>query len=129
MDTIIQMAYGAKIDSLAEKDNPIITNVKKLFSTDLPLKDNFIFLLTLIAPTLCVKLGIRFNGDVVDFFHKMSLDIINKKREEIKSRGSIKPTNFIEFLLEAEQDAQNGNIESDGEGGKKSGKCKKNCLP
>ena len=78
-----------------------------------------------MAPKLSVKLGVRVNGDVIDFFHKMSLDIINAKRDEIQSRGSIaKPTNFIELLLEAEHNAQIEQTNGTDDEVKKSEKCK-----
>ena len=106
MDTIIQMAYGVQIDSLADQDNPIITNAKRFFSTDQSFKNLFSFSLAFAAPKLATKLGIRVNGDVLDFFERIAMDIISKKRDEIESRGSIsRATNFIELLLEAEQEA------------------------
>src|SRR6218665_1337200 len=37
MDTIVQIAFGAKVDSLADRDNPLLKHAKSIFQTDFSL--------------------------------------------------------------------------------------------
>src|SRR5690606_36685741 len=108
-----------------------IKNAKKLFSTDLSLYNIDAFMMMIMAPKLNEYLKLRLNGDVVDYFEGLSMEIVNKKREELKNRGSFgKANNFIELLLEAEieqrhEDDSNGvhNGHDADRIGKKSAQC------
>ncbi|KAJ6218346.1 hypothetical protein RDWZM_009503 [Blomia tropicalis] len=102
MDTIIQVAFGTKVDSLVEPNNPVITYAKKLFSVDISFKNIIKFTMILMAPKLANFLKIRINPEVTDFFYKFSMDIINQKRKNMKNGNIGKANNFIELLLEAE---------------------------
>ena len=124
MDTIIQLAYGVKIDSLHDKNNAVIGNASKVLGTDLSIHDFIVFTLAFCAPKLSSKLKLRFKAKVMDFFEKLALDIITPKREELRKHGSIaKATSFIDLLLEAEHEAQNSG-ELNGLYNKKSNRCK-----
>ena len=104
MDTVIQAAFGAKVDSLTDQNNPIIVNIKKIFGRDMTLKT----ILTLVAlsttPRLCKLFGVRFAREAVTFFEKLASDIVNKKREEFRANHEkrAKANNFIELMIEAE---------------------------
>ena len=107
MDTIIQVGFGVKVDSLVDIDNPIIKHAKKLFSTDLPLKELVNTGFVILLPKLAHLLGIRLNAEEIDFFQKMALDIIDKKRKELKEKKTFgKGKNLIEIMLEAEAEGQ-----------------------
>ena len=107
MDTIIQVGFGVKVDSLVDIDNPIIKKEKKLFSTDLPLKELVNTGFVILLPKLAHLLGIRLNAEEIDFFQKMALDIIDKKRKELKEKKTFgKGKNLIEIMLEAEAEGQ-----------------------
>ena len=107
MDTIIQVGFGVKVDSLVDIDNPIIKHAKKLFSTDLPLKELVNTAFLFLSPKIAHLLGVRLNPEEIDFFQKMSLDIIDKKRKELKDIENFgKARNLIEIMLEAEAEGQ-----------------------
>jgi hypothetical protein len=105
MDTIIQIGFGVKTNSLIDPDNPITKHAKMAFSTNLTFENTFSFMMIFLAPRLAKLLGLRVNRVPVNFFHKLALEIIKKKRVQLASR---KPgerstaTNFIELLLESE---------------------------
>lgn len=136
MDTIIQVAFCTKVDSLIDPNNPIIKNVKKL-SGDMSLKNILIFALIFICPKFTKKFLKRFrlNGDVVDFFTAFAQEIINTKRKEFQEKDFSKANTFIEFLLEAEHEFemqqqetnQMNNLEKNEEY-RKTLKCKLNFL-
>ena len=56
MDTILQVAFGCQIDSLIEPNNIIIKNVKKLFNTDMSLKNIVMFLIMFSMPSFISKI-------------------------------------------------------------------------
>lgn len=105
MDTIIQVAFSTKVDSLIDPNNPIIKNVKKL-SNEVSLKNILIFAFIFICPKFTKKFLKRFrlNGDVVDFFTGFAQEIINTKRKKFQEKDFSKANTFIEFLLEAEHE-------------------------
>ena len=101
MDTILQVAFGSRVDYLVEKDNKLASMAKKMFSTDFNLKTLFSTVLIFTMPRLVKLLGIR--NEVMDFFKDFSLKIIQSKREELKKEENLgKANNFLELLLEAE---------------------------
>lgn len=106
MDTIIQVLFGIKVDSLIDPNNLIIINVKKMFSTDLSLKNALIFFMIFSGGNFMRKFlrYFRLNGDVLEFFTNFSLKIIEEKRKEFKQKDFAKASTFIEFLLEAEHE-------------------------
>ncbi|XP_027196234.2 cytochrome P450 3A56-like [Dermatophagoides pteronyssinus] len=105
MDTILQVAFGCQIDSLIEPNNIIIKNVKKLFNTDMSLKNIVMFLIMFSMPSFIAKIfKVRPNNEVITFFSKFSLDIIERKRKEFIEKDFSKASTFIEFLIEAEHE-------------------------
>src|SRR5690606_13685901 len=62
MHTVIQVAFGVKVDSLVDGNNPIITHAKKLFSVDISLKNIVKFTLIIMTPKLSKLLRVRLNG-------------------------------------------------------------------
>ncbi|KAI2811727.1 Thromboxane-A synthase [Blomia tropicalis] len=111
MDTIVQIAFGIKIDSLVEIDNPIIHHAKMLFSTNFTFRNLVAITLTFASPKLASLLDVRINRVPIEFFHKMALEIIKQKRSELHDKTKIKGTNFIECLLQAE--VENDEIQAD----------------
>lgn len=129
MDTVIQVAFGTKVDSLVETDNPIICNAKKLFSVDMSITDIIKFTLLFMAPQIAKFLKIEFKPDVLNFFETFSGQIISKKREDLsKSVFNTKATSFLELLLEAEAEDEKlsklEETEKTNEFGSKKTKCK-----
>jgi len=105
MDTIVQIAFGVKIDSLVNKDNPVILNAKKMFSMDMSLKNLISVATIFLCPPLAKLLGLSFNKEQADFFMKFSKKIIDEKRAIMKkNKGHFKPNSFIELMLEAEKE-------------------------
>ena len=101
MDTICRVAFGLKIDSFSEDENPMISKAKKMFSNDLSVKTMISFFLLFAVPRLAKLLNIR--NDVFDYFKDLSLQVIHQKREEFKKVENLgKASNFLEMLLEAE---------------------------
>ena len=78
------MAFGTRIDSLNDPQNPVILNAQKIFSTDITVKDFAQMLLMMALPKVGKALGFRFRGMTVDFFKSFSEDIIAKAKEELK---------------------------------------------
>lgn len=112
MDTIIQVAFGIKLDSLAaDEHHPVIVHARKLFSTRMPVKDIVGFMIMFTWPTLAQWLGIRFHGEVMDFFDKFASEIVAEYRRESRDKLLGKANNFIELLLEAEMEGENGGNE------------------
>ncbi|OTF78683.1 hypothetical protein BLA29_003577 [Euroglyphus maynei] len=107
MDTIIQISMGMKIDSLQDPNNIMIKNAKKLFGQDLTLHDTMTFTIAFMNPKLLKLLRLRFQGEATDYFKKCVIEIVEKKRKEMKNRQeSKKATNFIELVLEVENEQE-----------------------
>ncbi|KAH7639178.1 cytochrome p450-like protein [Dermatophagoides farinae] len=108
MDTVLQVAFGCKIDSLIEPNNQIIVMARRLFNTDLSLKNIIAFVFAFFLPPFFSKIfNIRINGDVTDFFGKFAIDLIERKRKEFAKKDFSKASTFLEFLLEAEHELEN----------------------
>ena len=126
MDTIIRVAFGRKMDSLSDPNNPIIFHVNKLFSLDFSPLAILGFLVVLFCPSIAKKLGLRFQKKSVDFFYDLSKDIIEQKRIDFEQKKSStnkdKASNFIELLIEAEAEVQQSEKAETNSG--KASKCK-----
>lgn len=112
MDTIMQVAFGLKVDSLQDTDNQTVQMAKKAFSSDIKLKQIIQFTLLFLLPKLMKLIG--FRNEVMEYFKDFSLKIIKRKREELKRDAASlgKASNFLELLLEAE--AENEKLEAAG---------------
>lgn len=105
MDTIIQISMGIKIDSIQDPNNLIIQNAKKLFGQDISFQDLTTFALASAFPNLMEWMGRKIQPDALNFLADISKDIIKKKREEMKTKQqSQKGSNFIELVLEVEEE-------------------------
>ncbi|KAI2804065.1 Cytochrome P450 3A4 [Blomia tropicalis] len=126
MDTILQIAFGSKVDSLKDTNNKIVLMAKKLFQTDISYAAMLFFLLLFMFPKLSIKIARLFNinQDFIKFFKEFSMEIIRKKRDELKdSKNMGKANNFLEMMLEAEaeheqiqeneKEMKNENMEND----------------
>ena len=123
MDTIIQVAFGVKVDSMIDDKNPVIINAKQAFSTDINIKSILIFLIGFTMPKLSKLVTLIVGNPLFDFFENMTVKIIDDKRKEFKNRENLgKASSFIELLLEAEAEYldMNNNTNS----GDKAVKCK-----
>jgi len=107
MDTIIQVSYGIRVDSLND-DNPIIYWAKKAFR-DISLLNVMKFILIFGAPKLAKFLKLRVNADINDYFKEFSKKIIDERKKdlaELTAKGQpFKATNFLDFMIEAENAA------------------------
>lgn len=125
LDTIIQIAFGMKIDSMAGKESPIVTNSYRLLSSDFSVTDIVIGIITSVAPRISNLLGLRIQKEAIEYFSKIAEEIIDRKRKELKETSSTvsaesgRAANFVELLLEAEAEANKGD---DGE--EKKSKCR-----
>ncbi|KAJ6223260.1 hypothetical protein RDWZM_001805 [Blomia tropicalis] len=123
LDIITQVAFGINVNSLNNPKHPIIVNVQKVLQHN----DSWInlvkFTLLLCVPKLSKLLNITVLTDVTDFFSKLSMDIMEKKRIEYqKTKTFAKANSFIEFMLEAEEAAkkmEQENANDEGEGSRK----------
>ena len=106
MDTIVQIAFGKKIDSLVEPNNPVLVNAKRLLQQNIPVQDVIKYTIILMSPKLAKFLDLRPSYNEVEFFKKFSHQIIQEKRAEfteaLRKGEKVKATNFIELLIEAE---------------------------
>ena len=107
MDTIIQVAFGVKMDSFNNPNNPIVTNGRKIFQMDLGFWSILQFLVIIISPKLAKLLSIEIAKEEVEFFTKMATDIMDQKRAEFdKVKSYAKANSFVEFMLEAEEEGR-----------------------
>lgn len=129
MDTIIQVAFGTKVDSLSDPNNAIIRNSKKIFSKDMSIGQMVLIFFFLLVPKLAMKAS-KYLGlnDWADFFADFAMQIIRERREKLKNSGtSGKANNFLEMLIEAEAENEAMNVqvsEIDENSNKKGVKCK-----
>lgn len=111
MDTIIQTAFGTKIDSLKEPNSPIVKHASKFFEKDISLKDFGRFFLMSIAPKISKKIEIQFNPEFNKFCLQLATKIIDEKKSsfgsQLKEADPTKASNFIELMLEARRETEN----------------------
>lgn len=115
METIIHVAFGVKVDSLADPTNPIIVYAKKSFQNDMSVL-TFIQIMTIVLmPGVAEKLGFRYRGDIIDFFRAFAEEIILRKKKELAEMstsgggGDVKSasnSSFLELVLEAEEEGR-----------------------
>lgn len=125
MDVITQVAFGIKVDSIADPDNPILLNVRQLFGKDMSIKNIIQMGLVLGLPRIAKLFGVGIFNQAIDFFEDLSYKIIEEKRKMFRQKENIgKATNFIELLLEAELEGEVENGVKNGEQNGKIHKCK-----
>ena len=115
MDTLIQVSYGLRVDSLND-ENPIIAHAKKAFQ-GLRFKNLIVFWFLLVSPKIANILKLRINADVTDFFKDFSTKIIEKRKKdltEMRAKGEpFKANNFLDFMIEAEHETLKEGSEED----------------
>jgi cytochrome P450 family 3 subfamily A len=107
MDVIIQVAFGTKVDSLIDEDNPIIDHARSLFSRKVSPK----LVLFFLFPALGRKLGINlFDPKLTEFFKDLTMKIIDERK---KNPSKEKRFDFLGLMLDAMEtkdlDAMNEN--------------------
>lgn len=111
IDTIVQISFGIKVDSCVDENVPIISYAQKLLTADVTLKAMVEFAIMSTLPKVANLFNFGFNQEAIDYFDKIAIEIVKKKREEIDTGKAGKASNFIELLLEVEKDQQNNNEE------------------
>ncbi|XP_076332607.1 cytochrome P450 3A9-like isoform X2 [Tachypleus tridentatus] len=98
MDTIAACAFGTRIDSYKNLDNPFVTYARTQFNRDI----TFTEVLGLINPKLARFFGIRFiSKEIIDFFKNVSNQIIEYRQEQKEKRND-----FLQLMLNALQSTQ-----------------------
>ena len=115
MNTIIQVSYGIRVDSLNDS-HPIIVNAKKAFQ-GFTFKNLVKFWFMLVTPKIAKLLNLRVSPEVTDYFKDFSTKIIDQRKKdlaEMKARGeSFKANNFLDFMIEAENEMKETNSEEE----------------
>ncbi len=114
METIIHVAFGVKVDSLADPTNPIIVYAKKSFQNDMSVTTFISIMAIILMPGVAEKLGIRYRGDITDFFRHFAEEIISQKKRELADAATLgtpktttsSSSSFLELLLEAEEEGR-----------------------
>lgn len=106
MDTMIQIAFGAKIDSINDPNNKFVKNARRVFG-DISMADIIFFTLAGVCPSLLKLLGIKLEPEALNYFTQCSIEIIQRKRKEMETKwaADYKSNNFIELILEVEHEA------------------------
>ncbi|XP_013775401.1 cytochrome P450 3A29-like isoform X2 [Limulus polyphemus] len=104
MDTIATCAFGTRVDSHKDPNNPFVKNARALFNTNLKLKQIF----TLICPTLAGILGIRFiSSNIVNFFQSITNQLVEHRQKNKERRND-----FLQLLLDAHHSVQEDDEQS-----------------
>ena len=123
MDTIIQVAFGIKVDSLLDVKNPVLVNDRKAFSLDISVIQIVKFMIAFAIPSSTKYFSGLVRNPVFDYFEEFSEKIINEKRKEYQNKENVgKASNFLELLLEAE--AEGIDLNNNANSGDKGVKCK-----
>ncbi|XP_076339311.1 cytochrome P450 3A29-like [Tachypleus tridentatus] len=78
MDTIATCAFGTRVDSHKDPNNPFVKNARKLFNNNLNVKQIFI----LMCPKLARILGFQFiPKDNVNFFERVTNQLIEYRQK------------------------------------------------
>src|SRR5882757_439519 len=70
MDIVITVAFGTKVDSLIDEDNPIILNARKLFNRKVDIKILFRLAIFFLSPKLFRLFGFPFFDPTFTNFFK-----------------------------------------------------------
>ncbi|XP_054158288.1 cytochrome P450 3A6-like [Oppia nitens] len=99
MEVIIQVAFGTRVDTLFDRDNPFIGNASKLFSTDFSLR-----LLTInMWPEMAKLLRLPLvDKSVTKFFREFTQKIIADRLSSGQQLSEItaKRTDFLQLMLD-----------------------------
>ncbi len=124
------LVLGVTVDSLNEPNNPIIVNGRKMFQSSPKLLDLIKMSMLFMMPKLAKLLHIEVTDEGTTFFTKLSVDIMNQKREEFATQkdGFSKATSFIEFMIIAEQEGKKMEAAEEENDQKKPTKCNQICF-
>ncbi|KAK3579645.1 hypothetical protein CHS0354_034150 [Potamilus streckersoni] len=110
MDVIASTAFGIQTNSIENPDDPFVSLAQKVFCSDAFAKSGVVLsvLFPRLAP-LMTKLGLGYwPNDSVQFFVSRTKEIIEDRKKGINS-GRV---DFIQLLLDAEEEMQEENKES-----------------
>ena len=133
LDSLIQSAFNVKIDSLNDHTHPILVNLRSILQTEIKFVDALQIVLLFFAPRVAKLFKIEFKRKEIQFFAKLSSDIMERKRAEFAAAGSYtNAQTFIDFMLEAEDEfkrmEQNRSDANNEKAEKKSTKCKSTSI-
>lgn len=105
LDTFSSCAFGVKVDSLRDPNNPLVANSKKLFNTNIHWLSLIAFMCPSMAPLGSLfKLSI-FDSSALAYFEQLIISLISR-RNELK----VDRVDFVQLLQDAEisdSDAEN----------------------
>ncbi|XP_013788258.1 cytochrome P450 3A9-like isoform X2 [Limulus polyphemus] len=98
MDTIAACAFGTRVDSYKNPDNPFVIHARKLFNKDVKPLD----ILAFMNPKLARFFGINIIGEeMVNFFKNVTNQIIEYRQEHNE-----KQNDFLQLMLDAQESTQ-----------------------
>jgi cytochrome P450 len=110
MESIIQVAFGRKVSALIEPNNPIIENIRKIFSTSL-FKSVKVMAIKL-TPNVAKMLKIStFDRKVMQFFRDLTLTLIDDRKHCLETGSPVKRADFLQLLLDSMRDNNNEAID------------------
>jgi cytochrome P450 len=106
MDVVITVAFGTKVNSLMDVNNPIIEHAKKLSNKTVDTKTTLRGLVYLACQPLFVLLKIPLiDPQFVNFFKSLVLKIVGERKKNV---GKEKRYDFLQLMLDA---MENGSAE------------------
>lgn len=114
MDTLCRIAFGLQIDSLIEKDNPVIVNAQKLFSNDINLPMLIALTAVFYLPKVAQLANIKVQPEAMAFFSRLSEKIILEKKAqmEMNQHQTNRAKDFIGLMLETEEENKVDHLEN-----------------
>src|SRR5581483_8550075 len=110
MDVVITAAFGIKVDSLIDEDNPIILHAKKILNRTFDFKILFRIMFSISFPKLARLLKLSFiDPTIMNFFKSLLKKIVDERR---KFKGKGKRYDFLQLMLDA-MDKENLDWESE----------------
>ncbi|XP_076340696.1 cytochrome P450 3A24-like isoform X2 [Tachypleus tridentatus] len=104
MDTIATCAFGTRVDSHKDPNNPFVKNAREFFNKNLNVKQIFIFM----CPKLARILGFQLiPKDNINFFERVTNQLIEYRQKNKEAKND-----FLQLLLDAQHAVQENDDET-----------------
>ncbi|CAG2179775.1 unnamed protein product [Oppiella nova] len=110
MESTIHVTFGLKVSALADPNNPILENIRKLNKQSLLslVKVSIIMVAPYVARMLRLS---QFDRKVTQYFRDLTLHLIDERNRVSETESAVKRVDFLQQMLDSMRDNNNEAID------------------
>ncbi|CAG2163320.1 unnamed protein product [Oppiella nova] len=110
MESIINVTFGVKVSAMADPNNPIIENIRKINKQSLL---SWVRLsIILLAPYVARMLRLsQLDHKVTQYFRDLTLNLIDERNRVSETERAVKRVDFLQLMLDSMRDKSNETID------------------